>query len=183
MLPECFALSAPRRHVDLDVGWMLSEPLPHPPLLFALIKASGVKEVTEHKVKSELIMSVNVEGFSIRGRDGWGGGVQSRYAWAKERERRGRGHSGGWEKRGKKTLLPQHDLQIALSPWRLLSALSSIQSGSPNSGATVWYWVGGGVDEGLGGLKGCWQKSHHLNCLWVRRICSLGGFNLMLSHQ
>lgn len=39
--------------------------------------------------------------------------------------------------RGKeKTRLLQHDLQIALSPWRLLSALLSIQSG-PNSGATV----------------------------------------------
>lgn len=36
-----------------------------------------------------------------------------------------------------KTRLPQHDLQIALSPWRLLSALSSIQSGSSNSDATV----------------------------------------------
>lgn len=53
-------------------------------------------------------------------------------------------HAGGWEgrrekrERGKeKTRLPQHDLQIALSPWRLLSALASIQSGSPNSRATI----------------------------------------------
>lgn len=89
MLPECFALSAPRRHVDLDVGWMLSEPLPHPPLLFALIKASGVKEVTEHKVKSELIMSVNVEGFSIRGRDGWGGGGAEQICMSKREGKEG----------------------------------------------------------------------------------------------
>lgn len=41
---------------------------------------------------------------------------------------------GGKRERGKeKTRLPQHDLQIALSPWRLLSALPSIQSGSPNN--------------------------------------------------
>lgn len=46
---------------------MLSERLPHPPLLFALIKASGVKEVTEHKVKSELIMSVKEEGMDLGG--------------------------------------------------------------------------------------------------------------------
>lgn len=45
--------------------------------------------------------------------------------------------SEGGRKGKEKTRLPQHDLQIALSPWRLLSALSSIQSGSPNSGATV----------------------------------------------
>lgn len=61
-----------------------------------------------------------------------------------QRKGRGRVHAGGWERRrekgerGKeKTRLPQHDLQIALSPWRLLSALPSIQSGSPNSGATI----------------------------------------------
>lgn len=45
------------------------------------------------------------------------------------------GREGGRKReRGKeKTRLPQHDLQIALSPWRLLSALPSIQSGSPNN--------------------------------------------------
>ena len=51
------------------------------------------------------------------------------------------GREGGRKReRGKeKTRLPQHDLQIALSPWRLLSALSLrskvVQTAVPQSGA------------------------------------------------
>lgn len=60
---------------------------------------------------------------------GKGGVVYKERGWERRREKRERGKE--------KTRLPQHDLQIALSPWRLLSALSSIQSSGPNSGATI----------------------------------------------
>lgn len=76
------------------------------------------------KSEAEEITSVKTEGLKIKGgRDaekvcmsgrGRGGVV---YKWKVGRRRRER------KERGKeKTLLPQHDLQIALSPWRLLSA-------------------------------------------------------------
>lgn len=66
----------------------------------------------------------------------------------------------GWEdkrQRGKeKTRLSQHDLQIALSPWRLLSALSSIQSGESKRWCHSLmvgggYWREAGLKEGKRG--------------------------------
>ena len=90
-----------------------------------------------------MVIKVEVEGFFGNYR----GGKRCREGMQGGGERGKKGgvvyQAGGWEtrERGKeKTRLPQHDLQIALSPWRLLSApLSfSIQSGRPNSGATIW---------------------------------------------
>lgn len=69
---------------------------------------------------------------------------------------RERGREGGRkEETGEeKTRLPQHDLQIALSPWRLLSVpLSPIQSGGPNRASTIWGWLGGG-GQGEGWREG-----------------------------
>lgn len=58
------------------------------------------------------------------------GGVWYTQRGMGERRREEKGKKG---KEGKeKTRLPQHDLQIALSPWRLLSApLFDFQSGGP----------------------------------------------------
>lgn len=56
---------------------------------------------------------------------------------------------GGKRERGKeKTRLPQHDLQNALSPWRLLSALSLRSKVVVQPAASG---VGGGGGEGVHG--------------------------------
>lgn len=137
-------LSAPRRHVDLNVGWMLSEHyvfpiLPPPSSLSWLIKRviegdcdwvevvkSEAREITSIMGKGFLVFQIAAESEDE---------IQGRYTRVHKRggERKGGvvyrqevGSKGGRKReRGKeKTRLPQHDLQNALSPWRLLSALS-----------------------------------------------------------
>lgn len=121
------------------------------PLLSYLIKAlvrgesERGKKVIECKVKGEAeeITSIKAEAVLKLQRGNRGGDAEKVCMSAREK---GRGcvQAGGWKRRrekrekGKeKTRLPQHDLQIALSPWRLLSALSSIHSSSPNSSVTI----------------------------------------------
>lgn len=169
MLPECISLSAPRRHVDLDAGWILTWRLMSSPspLLSRLIESVSVSREWEGKggcwsTEQQQQQRQRDRGFRdcrkhrggcAQAQDEKGGAVHMQEGWEGKKRQRGK----------EKTRLSQHDLQIALSPWRLLSALSSIQSGSPNGGATVWWWVeilaGGGVERGEERMRGCWQKS------------------------
>lgn len=180
-------LSAPRRHVDLNVGWMLSEHyvfpiLPPPSCLSWLIKrviegdCDWVEGVKSEAREITSIMGKGLFFSNCSGKWGWDEGKVHESA-QEGRRKKGRGcvQAGGWqqrrEKKGKRegedTSAAAWFTECTVTMETFVSPLSSIQSGSPTS--DVWggggAWPGGGR-RGKKVDRGCWQKEFHpLECL------------------